>query len=288
MGLRDALRRPRRAPRLLRRVRWLAARRAVQGLVIAAFAGAPWSAGAPVAAGTLAASRWFDAFTLVDPLVVLQAGLAGQALAWPAVAGALVVAAFVAVVGGRLFCGWVCPVGLVADAAAATRRVLGLRRRAWLAPVDRRARWLVLAGVLAASAVAGTLAWEAVNPVTLTGRALAFGAWGAAAAALAAVFVFDTLVLPRGWCAHLCPVGALHAVIGRFGVVRVAATRIEACTRCGDCLARCPEPQVLAPLLRAGAATTTVAATGDCLRCGRCIERCDADVFDWRVQLHAR
>lgn len=288
MGLRDALRRPRRAPRPLRRVRWLAARRLVQALVIAAFAGAPWSAGAPVVAGTLAASRWFDAFTLVDPLVVLQAGFAGQALAWPAVAGALVVAAFVAIVGGRLFCGWVCPVGLVADAAAATRRVLGLRRRAWPAPVDRRARWLVLAGVLAASAVAGTLAWEAVNPVTLTGRALAFGAWGAAAAALAAVFVFDTLLLPRGWCAHLCPVGALHAVIGRFGVVRVAATRIQACTRCGDCLARCPEPQVLAPLLRAGAATTTVAATGDCLRCGRCIERCDADVFDWRMQLHAR
>lgn len=287
MGLRDALLRSRRAPRALRRVRWLVARRVVQALVIAAFAGAPWSAGPPVVEGTLAASRWFGAFTLADPLVVLQAWFAGQALALPVVAGALAVVAFVAVVGGRVFCGWVCPVGLVADAAAATRRVWGRRRRAWPAPVDRRARWVVLAGVLAASVVAGTLAWEAVNPVTLTGRALAFGAWGAAAAALAAVFVFDALVLPRGWCAHLCPVGALHAAIGRRGVVRVAATHLGRCTRCGDCLARCPEPQVLAPLLRAGA-TSSAVADGDCLRCGRCVERCDAGVFDWRVALRTR
>jgi polyferredoxin len=55
--------------------------------------------------------------------------------------------------------------------------------------------------------------WESVNPVSLTQRALIFGgtaAWGAAAA----VFLFDLLVAPRGWCGHLCPVGAAYALIG--------------------------------------------------------------------------
>jgi ferredoxin-type protein NapH len=69
--------------------------------------------------------------------------------------------------------------------------------------------------VLLASALAtGAPCGKAVNPVSLTQRALIFGgtvAWGAAAA----VFLFDLLVAPRGWCGHVCPVGAAYALIGR-------------------------------------------------------------------------
>ena len=54
----------------------------------------------------------------------------------------------------------------------------------------------------------GHTVWEAVNPVSMTQRALIFGgtvAWGA----VAAVFLFDLLIAPRGWCGHVCPVGAI-------------------------------------------------------------------------------
>ena len=64
----------------------------------------------------------------------------------------------------------------------------------------------------------------------MTQRALIFGgalAWGV----VAAVFVFDLLVAPRGWCGHLCPVGAAYALIGRKSLLRVsAAPRAAAAT----------------------------------------------------------
>jgi ferredoxin-type protein NapH len=266
------------ALRRLRRNRWLLARRAAQLALLAAFASGPWW-GVPVAAGTLAASRWFGVLDLADPFVALQSLLAGHALAAPAIGGAVVLALFYAVTAGRLYCGWICPVNLVTDAAAGLRRALGLRRHHAPLRTDRRLRQVVLLLVLVGSAATGTIVWEVVNPITWASRAVSFGLWPGAAVALGAVFVLDLLVLERGWCAHLCPVGAAYGWLGRFSArLGVRAARAEACTRCGDCFAVCPEPQVIAPVLRPGDVARVI-ADADCLRCGRCIDRCDEDVF---------
>lgn len=265
--------------RLWRRSRWLIARRLVQVGLLAAFASGPWW-GVPVASGTLAASEWFGVLTLADPLVALQALLAGHALAAAGLIGAGLVAAFYALLAGRLYCGWVCPINLVTDAAEALRRRLGLGNLALLR-ADRRARNAVLLVVLLASAAGGIVAWEMLNPITLAMRALVFGAWSAGLVAVVAVLVCDLVVLRHGWCGHLCPVGAFYGWLGRLGRLNVQATRADACTRCGDCYAVCPEPHVIVPVLRPG--TTVVAITdADCLRCGRCIDHCDEDVFALR------
>lgn len=279
-GTADAPTRSRwRMPRWLGRQRWLLARRLVQAIVLAAFASGPWW-GISVAEGTLAASRWFGVLTLVDPLVALQSVLAGHRLVATGVAGAALVAAFYALLAGRLYCAWVCPINLVTDAAELTRRGLGLGRVALLR-ADRRARQGVLLLALVASAATGSVAWEALNPITLTMRGLAFGAWSGVLVAITAIFAFDLLVLRHGWCGHLCPVGAFYGWLGRFGRLRVHAVRAEACTRCGDCHAICPEPQVIVPVLRRDA--TRIAITdADCLRCGRCIDHCDENVFALR------
>lgn len=269
-----------RLPRWLRRRRWLLARRLVQAAVIAAFVSGPWW-GVPIAEGTLAASRWFDALNLVDPLVVLQSVLAGHTLAAAGLIGATLVVAFYALLAGRLYCAWVCPINLVADAAEAARRWLGLSSFAVLR-ADRRLRHGVLVLALVASAATGAVAWEALNPITLSMRALVFRAWSGGLVAVVAVFVFDLVVLRHGWCGHLCPVGAFYGWLGRFGRLRVHAVRATACTRCGDCYAICPEPHVIVPVLRPGA-TVIAIMDADCLRCGRCIDHCDEDVFALRL-----
>jgi ferredoxin-type protein NapH len=265
--------------RALRRARWLLARRVVQVGVLAAFASGPWL-GVPVAEGTLAASRWLGVLPLADPLVALQALLAGHELATAGLLGAAGVALFYALLAGRLYCAWVCPVNLVTDAAEALRRGLGLGNAALLR-ADRGMRHVVLVLVLLVSAAAGVVAWEMVNPITLSMRALVFGAWSAGTVAVAAVFVFDLVVLRRGWCGHLCPVGAFYGWLGRRGRLSVHTVRVDACTRCGDCYAVCPEPHVIVPVLRSGA-TAVAIGDPDCLRCGRCIDHCDEDVFALR------
>ena len=66
------------------------------------------------------------------------------------------------------------------------------------------------------ASITGTIVWEWVNPITIFQRGLLFG-MGLAWFLLAALFVFDTFVTRRGWCGHLCPVGALYSLLGFAG-----------------------------------------------------------------------
>ncbi len=110
-------------------------------------------------------------------------------------------------------------------------------------------------------------------------RGVIFGA-GAAWVAILALFLFDLLLVRKGWCGHLCPLGAFFGVVGRVAWIRVRFDA-ESCTHCGECIVVCPEPQVLN--LKAAAAVGMV-ASGDCTNCGRCIPICPEDslAFAWR------
>ncbi|HLO78959.1 MAG TPA: 4Fe-4S dicluster domain-containing protein, partial [Magnetospirillum sp.] len=103
---------------------------------------------------------------------------------------------------------------------------------------------------------------------------------GASLTAAAAVLLFDLGVAARGWCGHLCPVGAFYGLIGRASVVRVRADNRAACNNCMKCFAVCPERQVIAPALRgADKGVGPVIVSGDCTNCGRCIDVCSEHVF---------
>jgi ferredoxin-type protein, NapH/MauN family len=256
--------------------RWLVARRLSQVLFLTLFLSGPLF-GLWIAKGTLAESRTLDVLPLTDPFVLLQSLASGHVPEGTALIGVFLVLAAYALLRGRLYCSWVCPVNLVTDAAAALRRRLGLREGMSL---GRRTRLAVLGGAILASAATGTIAWEAVNPITTLHRGLVFGgllAGGAALAAVAALFVFDLAVAQRGWCGHLCPVGAFYALIGRRGAVAVKAPARERCDQCMDCYAVCPEPHVITPALKGTGAPIVVSP--DCTACGRCVDVCPHTVF---------
>lgn len=264
----------------LRRNRWLAARRAVQLLVLLGFLLGPW-AGLWVARGTLASSEWFGLLPLTDPFVAVQALLARHALAGEALAGAGLVLAIYVLTGGRSFCAWICPINPVTDLAAWLRTKLRLPGLLGHRRPDRRLRYAVLGVALAVSALLGSVAWETVNPITLLHRALLFGLVGGYGVTLA-VFLSDLLVVPRGWCGTVCPVGAFYGTVGRIGILHVSAERRQDCTQCGDCFRACPEPHVIAPALYGAAhGRGPVIASADCIRCARCLDVCDEDVFAW-------
>lgn len=256
------------------RARWLLARRAVQVLILACFLAGPL-AGIWLIKGNLASSLFLNTVPLSDPFVLAQTIAAGHLPEATALIGAAITVVFYALVGGRVFCSWVCPVGVVTDAAAWLRR--RFRLPAGRSP-SRHTRHAVLAAVLIACALSGSAVWEAVNPVSLTQRALIFGgslAW----TAVAAVFVYDLLVAPHGWCGHLCPHGAAWSLIGAKPIARISAQASSRCDDCGDCFAVCPEPQVIPAALKARHGAGPVIDDAACTNCARCIDVCDREVF---------
>jgi len=259
----------------LRAYKWLLLRRLSQIGFLGLFLLGPL-AGIWLVQGNLTSSMTLDLLPLTDPYVLLQSMAAGH---WPAttalVGGGIVLIAY-AVIGGRMYCSWVCPVNIVTDAAHWLRERFGLPK-GW--QPKRQTRLWVLGMTLLASAVTGTIAWEVVNPVSMLHRGLIFG-MGLAWAIVAAVFLFDLFVSRRGWCSHLCPVGAFYGLVGSSSLLRVSAHDRAACDDCMDCFAVCPEPHVITPALKgADKGASPVILSPDCTNCGRCIDVCSIDVY---------
>jgi ferredoxin-type protein NapH len=259
---------------LWQRQRWLILRRASQLLILLAFAVGPWF-GVWIAKGNLSSSLIFGVLPLTDPFLALQTLFTGHLPYSTALTGAAIVLAFYLLLGGRVFCSWACPVNMVTDAAAWSRRRLGIKNGR--AP-DAVTRYWLLGGILAATAATGTLAWEWVNPVSLLHRGLIFGMAGALWV-IAGIFLYDLLVAGRGWCGHLCPVGAFYSLLGHSALLRVSAAQRSACNDCLDCYAVCPEPQVIRPALKQAGQDSPLILSANCTTCARCIDVCDLQVF---------
>jgi len=270
--------------RLFRRIfsyikshRWLLMRRTLQILIVLAFVVDIPEVGR-IAHGNLSSSLWFWNVPLADPFVLLQSLLAGAPLAQTALIGAAIVAGFYAFFGGRIYCSWVCPINMLTDAAYWLRQKFKIKGNLTMSQ-DLRSVLLVMALVL--SVITGTLAWEIINPITLLQREIM---WTSATGLtfLAALFLFDFLVTRRGWCGHLCPVGAFYRWIGNYGRLRVTALKTDACSGCTDCIKVCPEPHVLAPVVAQKAMAVT---DSDCTRCGACIDKCGSGTLSMKLDL---
>lgn len=258
----------------LRAHQWLLLRRASQLGILALFLVGPWL-GIWIVTGNLSSSLTLGVLPLTDPFLLAQSFASGFIPYQEALLGGGIVLAFYLLFGGRLFCSWVCPVNLVTDAAAWTRRRLGFR--GGKAP-DASTRYWLLGFVLVIAFATGSLAWEWVNPVSMFHRGLIFGfglAWGI----VVGVFLYDLLIANRGWCGHVCPMGAFYGLLGKTALLRVSASKRSACNDCMDCFAVCPEPQVIRPALKAVGQHHPVILDQDCTTCGRCIDVCSKQVF---------
>jgi ferredoxin-type protein NapH len=262
---------------LLARNKWLILRRASQFGFLALFLAGP-VAGIWVVKGTLASSLTLGVLPLTDPYMLLQSLFAQNLPALTAVTGAVIVLAAYALIGGRVYCSWVCPINIVTDASHWISERLDIPK-GW--QPKRSLRYWVLGMTLVASAATGVIVWELVNPITILYRGVLYGA-GLAWAAVLAVFLFDLFVSRRGWCGHLCPVGAFYGLVGSHALLRVDAFARTACDDCMDCYAVCPEPHVITPALKgAPKGIGSVILSPDCSNCGRCIDVCDRIVFEF-------
>lgn len=261
---------------------WLLLRRFSQLAILVLFLIGPLM-GYWIVKGNLTSSLTLEVLPLTDPYILLQSFVAGHEIASTAFIGALIVTVFYLFIGGRVFCSWVCPINIITDAADWLRRRFNIKGGARFSPQTRY--WILLMTLLLAT-ITTSIAWELVNPVSIVHRGIIFGS-GFAAMIVISIFLFDLLISRKGWCGHLCPVGAFYSLLGHYSFLRVSAVKRDNCDDCMDCFMVCPEEQVIKPALKGESkGRGPVVMDMNCTNCGRCIDVCAKDVFTYSTRFN--
>ncbi len=179
---------------------------------------------------------------------------------------------------GRVFCGFLCPFGVLQDLL---EKVVPKRFKRELPRALHERLWLVKYVVLAAvvlPALAGSRAsifpfFEPFGTVFFLSSSIVL--WGIAAGVLAA-----SAIVPRFYCRYACPLGAALAVASSVSPFRIR--RVEHCDHCKVCEQVCPTGAIEGPRIN----------FRECVRCNLCeaklIEQagvCRHDIHDVRQRL---
>ncbi len=257
--------------------RFLIARRTLQLAILVLFVGANYW-GWTFLKGNLSAAHVLDSFYLADPYAAFQLFAAGQFLSTSIIIGSIIVLVFYALLAGRSFCSWVCPMNIITDTALWLRRIIPWKQTKKYLNIPKKTRIGVLILSLVVSAFMGVAAFEFVSPISILHRSIIYG-FGTGIFLVIAIFLFDLVILKYGWCGHLCPLGAFYTLISKKSLISVFHSK-DNCTDCLDCKIVCPEQQVLDIInIKDGPI-----AYGACTNCGRCIEVCPDNALKFSIK----
>jgi NapH/MauN family ferredoxin-type protein len=243
-----------------------------------ALRGGPWS----VQLGDL---------SMTDPLAGAESIVASKSIAWVLVVS-LAVPLIATVLLGRVFCSWICPMGLLLEV---NDRLRGLLRFLEIRPrnltFSRATKYGLLGVGLVVVAVTSTPLLGYIYPPAILGREAhdlifgmfdraeqgRFGFWAGgltwASLIILGIAMFEVLVSRRWWCRYLCPGGGLYILLGRFRLVNVERSA-TACTDCGVCVQVCPM----------GLAPMQDQIGPECDNCGLCVSHCGDDALDFKLK----
>ncbi len=197
---------------------------------------------------------------------------------WTGLAMLLYLGGFGLLIGvlfGRMACGWACPMGLLQDMTRKLGVSEGVRRklRSKVNPKLKYVKYLFLIAIPVTAYISRDLFYTNLCPVggvTGTIPTLLFytSEWTLGSSfpvKLTSMVLFFLLIVlvARGWCKYLCPIGAFLAPWNRLS--RVGITRnVKTCTNCNLCEKKCPMD------------VKDIGKKPDpeCILCGRCVKAC--------------
>lgn len=231
----------------------------------------PTSGGAPARAYAL--NRFLGGGSAADYLGISAVDPAGGLIAIVStdVSGTLLLAwslpLLLALLGGRIFCGWFCPFGVLARALESLQRRLPLPH--YRLPQHRSLRFVLLAAAVVSGVLGFQLLLYVLLPHLLIQQSI-YGMWllggtSTALGAFAGLLLAGIFFGPTTYCATLCPTGAALALVGRKRVFRVFQ---EASSSCGRHCDLCDRACWLS-------LTPSTGDPGpDCDLCARCFDVC--------------
>lgn len=202
--------------------------------------------------------------TVTKPFLFVKAGYSV-----PIVFVAIFVSmAVMSIVGNKLFCGWVCPIGAIQELAHRVPLPSRFKRKLpfKITNTIRTILFLVFVPVVATAAVS---IYDYFNPFEMlhwhfaVDLVIVFGV-----VVLAGLFIF------RPFCYLICPLGLITWILEHVSILKVKVDR-EACTDCDICVDDSPCPSVRAILDRK-------VSKPDCHACGRCVELCPEGALKFR------
>lgn len=200
----------------------------------------------------------------------------------------LAVILFLTLIGPKLFCSYVCPVGAIQELIAMLADRLKIRRLKPSFRLTQTFRVLIFLAFIALSwtAIVHTVYQGQVRAQSIYDYINAFEGfkWNLQPGLLDNFFHFMPLILTlflafftyRPFCYFVCPVGLITNVIEQIGVFRVVKKK-DACTDCQSCAAKSPCPAV-AEILK------DAVMVPDCFACTVCTRGCNRDLLKFGIK----
>ncbi|RPJ08552.1 MAG: 4Fe-4S binding protein, partial [Spirochaetaceae bacterium] len=185
--------------------------------------------------------------------------------------------AFLTILFGAVFCGWLCPLGSIQEwVGKLGKKIFGRKYNHFVLPkIDRifgYLRYGVLALVIFKTTELVTLTFTALDPFYalfnfFTGSALP------SALVVLGVVLAASLFVERPWCRWFCPLGALTGLIQKLSPWKIR-TR-AGCTECGRCTYSCP--------VNIDVCAKPAVTDAHCIRCMECLDTCNKDALGFSL-----
>ena len=203
-------------------------------------------------------------YSRMDPLLLLT-HLRGE-MAIPSWAWLPLLTLMLTLFAGRVFCGWLCPLGgllALLEAIKPRRSASQWTRRL---TVFRVPWFIFLLGIL----ILGSGWAQYLSPFHLLTEELSRAWLHQVPWMLLFVVGLGIAFFPRFWCVFICPTGLLLSIVSAYR--RRVVHPPDTCVHCGICEKICPSGAAKQAPENAGA---------DCLLCGRCTKKCPVGEFTW-------
>lgn len=229
--------------------------------------------------GTYLSSQVFN-IVLSDPLSALEVMLAGKMI-WQPLVWSIVPLVLIALLLGRVFCGWICPLNTLIEFVAILEKSLLHGKLSSLSKSpshtdqnNYQPYWMLLF-FLSASMLLSLPIFTIVSPIGILMRALLFG-MGLDLIVVLMILVAEWYYGSKTWCRYFCPVGAFYGMVGRWRPLKIVIDD-QRCTNCGKCQAACT--------MKVTVGSALPLDIMNCTNCGDCIDSCGEDAVGFRFNV---